>query len=124
MQFLSETFDFIYCYHVLEHVENPEVVLNEISRTLKNTGFLFIGIPNKSRLLGYFSSATTIKNKIRWNLVDLKHKVFRKFENRYGAHAGFTYREMKEILDVRFNNVENISHQYYLQLYPKHRIIL
>lgn len=40
--FKNSSFDIIYCNQVLEHVRNPNKVIKEISRILKNDGF-FIG---------------------------------------------------------------------------------
>jgi ubiquinone/menaquinone biosynthesis C-methylase UbiE len=39
--------DLALLFEVLEHVIDPEVVLNEISRVLKPNGMLFITVPNK-----------------------------------------------------------------------------
>jgi len=45
--FRDETFDFIICWHVIEHVPNPKKALEEIGRVLKTGGVFIIGVPNE-----------------------------------------------------------------------------
>lgn len=47
MPFRDEMFDFVICWHVIEHVPNPKKVLKEISRILKAGGVLVLGVPNE-----------------------------------------------------------------------------
>lgn len=44
----KESFDYILFMDVLEHVYNPEIVINKIKNTLKNDGYIFISLPNLS----------------------------------------------------------------------------
>jgi ubiquinone/menaquinone biosynthesis C-methylase UbiE len=44
--FKNETFDFIYCCEVLEHLIHHEGILQEIFRVLKKEGKLVISVPN------------------------------------------------------------------------------
>lgn len=44
--FASETFDFIMCQEVIEHIENPWKLLRTANRVLKKGGFLFLTTPN------------------------------------------------------------------------------
>lgn len=46
MPFRDETFEFILCWHVIEHLPNPQKALKEISRILKTGGVLILGAPN------------------------------------------------------------------------------
>src|SRR3989344_8661916 len=41
----SNFYDAVLCTEVLEHVENPQVVVNEFQRILKKNGKLFITVP-------------------------------------------------------------------------------
>ena len=41
----DETFDVVYCSHVLEHVNDEQQSLNEMKRVLKKGGVLIIGMP-------------------------------------------------------------------------------
>jgi SAM-dependent methyltransferase len=45
-EFAAQSFDFVMMNHVLEHVDNPSLVLNKIQGWLKNEGLLAIEVPN------------------------------------------------------------------------------
>ena len=45
-QFQPKAFDFIRSNHSFEHIPNPDVILQEMHRLLKDDGKLFIGVPN------------------------------------------------------------------------------
>jgi len=45
MNQIVKKFDVIYCSNVLEHIENDELVLNELNSKLKNAGSLIIYVP-------------------------------------------------------------------------------
>ena len=62
-------------------------------------------------------------NRLLWNAQDWVARIKGRFENRFGAHAGFTSRELRGILTERFPIVEDISDQYYLLKYPTSRLI-
>lgn len=44
--FAEKSFDFVRSNHSFEHIPNPDDVLREMRRILKDDGYLFIGIPN------------------------------------------------------------------------------
>ena len=46
LPFKDETFDLVYSMFVIEHVTEPEKVLVEAIRVLKNGGFFILGAPN------------------------------------------------------------------------------
>ena len=43
-------FDFIFIIHTLEHVPNPEKVVDECKRLLKSDGFVFVEVPIQSKI--------------------------------------------------------------------------
>lgn len=47
----NNKFDLIFCYHVLEHVENDIMALRELCRVLKPEGKCFIQVPLNRRVL-------------------------------------------------------------------------
>lgn len=47
MPYEINTFDVIYCGHVLEHVKYPELILHEIMRVIKPEGLIIIQVPYK-----------------------------------------------------------------------------
>mgnify|MGYP002348298890 CR=1 FL=1 len=46
LPFADETFDFVYCSHLLEHVEDPARVIAEILRVTKRDGGGYLEVPN------------------------------------------------------------------------------
>ena len=61
-----DTYDYIICSHILEHIAYPEKLLSDIKEVLKKNGFLIVALPNlfhyKSRiqlLRGNFPYADT-----------------------------------------------------------------
>jgi SAM-dependent methyltransferase len=44
----SESYDFILCSHVLEHIANPIKAINEMLRILKKDGYLLLLLPDKN----------------------------------------------------------------------------
>ncbi len=43
------SFDVVVCFEVIEHVDNPDQVLDELARVLRPEGLLFISSPNRER---------------------------------------------------------------------------
>lgn len=117
LRFGNNEFDLIYSFHVLEHISDPVKAISEMDRVLKNKGCLLIGTPNRKRLFGYLSSDTTLRNKIKWNLVDWKAKITGRFRNELGAHAGFSQFELKKMLSNNFPEIINVSREYYEEIY-------
>lgn len=56
LPYKDETFDVVFCSHVLEHVNNEDKSLQEIKRVLKKDGVLIVGMPTAlMSLISYFS---------------------------------------------------------------------
>lgn len=53
LPFLNREFDAVFCLEVLEHVENPDVVLSEIHRVLKNNGYVIVLVPSENWLFRF-----------------------------------------------------------------------
>ena len=120
--FQDDSFSLIYSYHVLEHIDDPVAALNELSRVLKPDGLLFIGFPNKNRLISYIgtSQKVSLLNRVLWNLNDIRHRLTGRFENKYGAHAGFTEKEFIKSATRAFRCVIPVRNQYMLQKYGRY----
>jgi len=41
----DESFDLVFCNHVLEHTLSPAIVISEMRRVLKGEGIMIIGVP-------------------------------------------------------------------------------
>lgn len=126
LKFENEYFDIIYCNHVLEHVGDHKAVVKELYRVLKKDGVVFMGFPNKSRLLGYISSHQKISfaDKIKWNANDIKLKLQGKFENNLGAHAGFDEKEFIKDFGELFSKIKVIRFDYMLNKYKKYQSLI
>ncbi|MET0752187.1 MAG: methyltransferase domain-containing protein [Pyrinomonadaceae bacterium] len=119
--FADDTFDFVFSYHALEHIENPQKALKEIHRVLKIGGGYWIGTPNKSRIVGYIGGKnTSLAEKIKWNFADWKARIEGKFENKLGAHAGFTAKELDKLLSEAFSTVDEQTKTYFAEVYANH----
>jgi len=125
LEFGDGLFDFIFSYHALEHIDEPETALREMHRTLKSGGGFWIGTPNKERFIGYIGGKnTSLSEKIRWNILDWRMRLTGNFENKLGAHAGFTRKELGDLLRSVFGQVDDRTLQYFKRIYPgKRRLI-
>lgn len=107
-------FDGVYSFHVLEHVQNLDRLIAEVSRVLKPGGFAYFGVPNRSRLIAYFGTpGKHFSGKVRQNLIDVKHRLLRKFSNELGAHAGFSEKGLVSRLSGYFSKVLAVTSDYY-----------
>jgi ubiquinone/menaquinone biosynthesis C-methylase UbiE len=120
LAFDENTFDLVYCYHVLEHVADHLAVLKEIYRVLKTDGILFVGFPNKNRLISYVGTSQKASGleKIKWNINDYLFRLQGKFENKYGAHAGFTEKEFIKDASIVFETIDPVRNRYMFLKYP------
>jgi SAM-dependent methyltransferase len=118
LPFRDGAFEALYCYHVLEHVPEPARAVREARRVLAPGGLAYFGTPNKSRLVGYLGGRATAWEKVTWNLVDWWRRATGRWSNEQGAHAGFTERELGELLAGPFEQVVPVSLLYYVGKYP------
>jgi len=120
MTFGAATFDLVYSFHVLEHILPPEQVVAEIRRVLKPGMPFCLGTPNRRRALGYVGSPdTSVAVKIRWNVADWRARLAGRFKNEFGAHAGFTEKELLA-LGSRIGPTMVVSDEYYRRIYQHH----
>ncbi|MGH9397865.1 MAG: methyltransferase domain-containing protein [Terriglobia bacterium] len=113
LPFAADTFDFATAFHSLEHVSNARVALEEIARVLQPGAWLYAGVPNRSRVLGYLGSFdATLWQKISWNLADWRARFSGTFRNETGAHAGFERGELLSLLDKQFGEVRLLTEEF------------
>lgn len=116
------SFDFIFSYHALEHISDPEKALKEMHRVMTSDAGFWIGTPNKARVVGYIGGKdTSFQEKIDWNIMDWKARFAGKFENELGAHAGYTSKELRGLLSSAFSAVDERTTDYFSSIYS-HRI--
>ncbi len=121
LEFADDSFDLIYSYHALEHIFDPILAVKEINRVLSPTGRILIGTPNRARIIGQIGTTYgDWKKKVIYNIRDWKARLSDTFRNELGAHAGFSARELKTILSTYINSTQDVTHEYYLQLYKSH----
>ncbi len=63
----SETFDEITMFHVLEHLENPKEILNQLKAKLNKNGELIIEVPNSDDALLTLYKNQAFKNFTYWS---------------------------------------------------------
>jgi SAM-dependent methyltransferase len=118
-------FDAIYSYHVLEHVENVPTMLAEIRRVIRPEGFVYVGVPNKSRLLGYIGmNDKSLYRKVRQNVIDIIKRLKGEWDNSLGAHAGFKESELSHMLGMHFRNAVPVTRYYYSAKWKKYDRLL
>lgn len=124
LEFADRSFDFVYSYHALEHIPQHLKALREMHRVLADDGGYCIGTPNRLRLIGYFGSPdTSLREKLRWNMIDWKARLRGRFRNEHGAHAGFSARELAADLHEAIGPADDITLPYYLRVYRSHNAI-
>lgn len=118
LPFEDQSFDAVFYHHVIEHVSDPVQSLVEIRRVLRDDGWLFIGTPNRHRLLssvGAHRQATwepSLANKLRDNLQDWGARFKGQFRNECGAHAGFSQGELDHMLAAHFATRHWLTREY------------
>lgn len=125
LNFADETFDFIFSYHALEHIENPVKALEEMRRVMKPGAGFWIGTPNRSRMVGYIGGKnTSFSQKVQWNILDWKQRFKGEFRNELGAHAGFTSTELDGLLSGVFSKVNERTAEYFLSIYENKKAVV
>ena len=128
MPFADSEFDAVFYYHVIEHVDHPHLSLQEIYRVTQDDGWVFVGTPNRNRLVSSVGAHTqsewnpTLLNKLKDNLRDWKDRLTGRFHNHLGAHAGFTTRELDHMARGVFQNIHWVTQDYLRGKYSHHRL--
>ena len=113
------SFDAVYCYHVIEHLPDYVGALGEMRRVLSDGGILYLGTPNKLRVIGDIAGRGTPAQILRWNFDAYRARLLHRWSNEQGAHAGFTDRELETALGHYFRWSKNVSLLYYSSKFPR-----
>lgn len=127
MPYNNDYFDIVYCFQVIEHIQNPVQIIKEIGRVCKSDGIIIISTPNiesfcakrfkgNYRLLG-------APHIIMWSHKTIKQLLdiigFKVFKERY-PYFKTDYFTLKNI--IRLFNTKKISPPFYgneMSLYAK-----
>ncbi|MFN6130689.1 MAG: methyltransferase domain-containing protein [Planctomycetota bacterium] len=118
LPFEADSFDAIFYHHVIEHVDRPAESLKELHRVVRPGGWLFVGTPNRHRLVSSIGAhqqsewEATWSNKLGDNLRDWKDRLTGRFRNELGAHAGFSRPELDRMLSHHFSDRDWVTEDY------------
>jgi SAM-dependent methyltransferase len=88
----NKKYDVITMHHVLEHVEQPVELINNIKKYLNKDGVLFIEVPNCNSYLSIFADLVYKVKGLNWSSrVSPLHAPFHKF--------GYTPKSLKFLLE-------------------------
>jgi len=99
------TFDFISALDVLEHIENDESAVSEISRILKKKGIVVITVPHRMK---YYTTQDRIIGHYRRYEINQILTIFNKFNLRNLRTFG-VYGRLMIIADIQSTNPKKIE---------------
>lgn len=107
------SYDLILCLEVIEHLDDPEKLLDEIRRVMKPEGLLIISTPNNCSLEGLAGRALQAIGGRRWNAWDPTHQRI------------YSSLEFLRLMDRhRFRPVRIIGYYYWPSVYRFERMRL
>jgi ubiquinone/menaquinone biosynthesis C-methylase UbiE len=113
LPFPDRHFAAVFYHHVIEHVSDGPGSLREIARVMRSGAVLYVGTPNRHRIVGYLGSYDAgVADKLRWNLADYRARLAGRFRNELGAHAGYTEAELARHLRAHFRDVRSVTADY------------
>ncbi|MCA9106396.1 MAG: class I SAM-dependent methyltransferase [Planctomycetales bacterium] len=118
LPFPDNHFSLVFYHHVIEHVDDPIASLKSIERVMAPGAWLFIGTPNRHRVVSAVGAHrqtdwdSTIANKLKENWQDWSARLRGRFRNEFGAHAGFSRRELDAMLAVHFDERHWLTKDY------------
>ncbi len=112
LPFKDDTFDIVNCVEVIEHAENPDLMLSEINRVLKPDGILHITSPNKYWPIEVHYRLPFL-SYIPRRFANIYVRLFKKGEKFDGIYVIPSYKEFLNMLgkyfevdDITFNVIK------------------
>ena len=109
----SNTFDFVYSSHVLEHTPNPIAALNDQLRIVKSGGIVYVAMPNKKNTFDRTRKVTPadvlinkFENEIFNHTIDEALDVIKNTDSHalYEPHKEYPLDYAKEIIKKKRRN--------------------
>ncbi|MBX6424245.1 class I SAM-dependent methyltransferase [Thermosulfurimonas sp. F29] len=100
LPFTSGCFDFVFFYGVMEHLDDPLVVIDEMIRVCKKNGYICLGVPLKNSIAFWTFLFFGISPK-KWNnppLLDLS------FREKLKYYRFFSLKKVKKTIAEQFKN--------------------
>ncbi len=94
--FTPESFDIIISSHVIEHIDDVKIYLNQLKRLLKKDGILILTTPNKRFRLLPFQKPYDPYHKREYNYKELKRDLMSVF-NRFEIKGIYSPKKIDEI---------------------------
>ncbi len=89
LPFRQNSFDVIITRAVMEHLENPDIMLSEASKVLKPEGTIIIQTPNKRSPIGFLSSMLSLKGRALFKRIFThEDKLEGNYETYYRCNTG------------------------------------
>lgn len=110
LPFGDSTFDLIILQDVIEHIENPYFLIEELSRVLNKDGILYLSTPNKFSILNIISDP-------HWGipfLSLLKRNSVKKYFLRFFRRNDYSRDDAAELLSLQ--QLKKLFHAYNMQL--------
>ena len=110
MPFASNSFDFVFCSSLIEHVRNPDLLIKEIKRILKKGGRCYLSFPPFWSPVGshQFKPFHYMGEKIA---VKLSRKVYHVKSHRYNDQFGKLYiRTIRQVKKLILSNNMKIKY--------------
>jgi len=107
---LEEKFDAILLLDILEHLENPEILLSNLGKLCKNEALLIISIPNG------FGFSETISRFVRWVEEITKIEFVNKFKKMTGRFSVQSENYTPHLQHFRFREIVSLVEKYNFRL--------
>jgi 2-polyprenyl-3-methyl-5-hydroxy-6-metoxy-1,4-benzoquinol methylase len=106
--FLPESFDMVFSYDVIEHLDHPEKLVDESQRLLRKNGMCVMATPNKYRLFGFILIMLG-KRKFPFCLDEKRKNEYPEFWHLREYTSG----ELKKLLEKHGFRVRKVYKIYY-----------
>jgi len=105
LPYRNETFDFLVAIDVLEHIEEDDLAVSEISRILKNNAIIIISVPHRMK---HYTTQDIIIGHYRRYEIEQVIKLYAKHNLRCLSYFG-VYGRLMRISDIQSANPNKIE---------------